>query len=108
MIRPKKYDGYRSFDYLRENIDYKAYKLSDELDRVPAYKLDLTDEQEETFARLCNQNIVVSLRDHGFIVPKRQEDILPYCRQLHTFYHYEGLARSGIDVMFENFMDGIS
>lgn len=107
-IRQKKYDGYQSFDYLEANIDYKAYELDDALDRVPPYEIALTEEQEETLARLFNENIVVSLRDHGFIVPKNPEDILPYCRQLHTFFHYEGIAKSGLDVIIENFMDGIS
>ncbi|WP_225220947.1 dipeptidase [Bacillus norwichensis] len=51
---------------------------------------------------------IVSLRDHGFISPKNDKDIISYCSQLHTHFHYEGIARSGIDVIFENFMDGIS
>jgi membrane dipeptidase len=70
--------------------------------------MELSGSEEQIFDTLQKYYPIVSLRDHGFIVPKNPEDIIPYCRQLHTEFDYEGLARSGIDVMFENFMDGIS
>lgn len=104
----KMYNGYQSYDYLTANKDYKKYELDDDLERVPPFSLHLTEEQQEILKDIFTKHPIVSLRDHGFIVPKQNEDILPYCSELHTFYHYEGLAKSGIDIIFENFMDGIS
>src|SRR5690625_2322026 len=107
-INEKKYSAYESFDYLKRNDDYEYFELSNELTETPTHSIELTDVQEETFAHLFHKHTVVSLRDHGFILPKDHSAIIPYCKQLHTFYHYEGIAQSGIDVIFENFMDGIS
>ncbi|PID20513.1 diguanylate cyclase [Sporosarcina sp. P3] len=104
----KHYEGYTSFSYLKANKDYKWYNLATELDRTPAYSLHLTVEEENKLNEIMNGKPIVSLRDHGFVVPEDYEDILPYCGELHTFFHYEGIAKSGIDIIFENFMDGIA
>jgi membrane dipeptidase len=108
MMNVKQYDGYQSFSYLKANQDYKSYELSYNLDRVPAYSLHLTENEEEKLKKIFTKYPIVSLRDHGFIVPKKSEQILPYCGEFHTAFHYEGISMSGIDVIFENFMDGIS
>ncbi|WP_257009109.1 dipeptidase [Bacillus sp. 7884-1] len=108
MMNVKQYDGYQSFSYLKANQDYKQYELSYELDRVPAYSLQLTENEAERLKKILTKYPIVSLRDHGFIVPKKSEQILSYCGELHTAFHYEGISMSGIDVIFENFMDGIS
>jgi len=107
-LSEKYYDGYRSFEYLRENVDYRAYALADDLQRVPPYHFDLNEGEEAYVADLLSENLIISMRDHGFIVPKKYEDIIPYCQSLHTAFHYEGIAKSGIDIIFENFMDGIA
>lgn len=108
MTNEKQYDGYTSFSYLQANKDYKQYALSTDLNRVPPYSLHLTESEEKKLNGIFAKYPIVSLRDHGFIVPSKFEDILPYCSDLHTFFHYEGIAKSGVDVIFENFMDGIS
>lgn len=104
----KKYDGYRSFAYLTPGEDYQVFPLSRAVGRVPSHMIELDETQEQRVQSIFKRCPIVSLRDHGFIVPERREDIIPYCRQLHTFYHYEGLAQSGIDIIIENFMDGIA
>lgn len=107
-MNDKQYNGYRSFEYLTPHIDYKSYNLAMKLNRVPGFNLDLTEQESQKVENILNKNPIVSLRDHGFIVPENSKDIVPYCSQLHTSFHYEGIAKSGIDVMVENFMDGIS
>jgi membrane dipeptidase len=107
-MNKKQYSGYQSFDYLEVEKDYKPFQLSTEIQRVPRYSIELTEDQEQLVDSFFKEHVIVSLRDHGFTVPEQEEDILPYCRDLHTFFHYEGISISGIDVMFENFMDGIS
>ncbi|MFD1708942.1 dipeptidase [Siminovitchia sediminis] len=83
-------------------------ELSYELDRVPRFTLEMTEEEERVLQEIIEKETIVSLRDHGFIAPKNERDIVPYCSRIHTHFHYEGLAQSGIDIIFENFMDGIS
>lgn len=107
-MNTKKYDGYQSFSYLERRKDYPVFELDDQVPRVSPYEIELTEEQEDRVKTIFSRYPIVSLRDHGFIVPRKTQDILPYCKELHTSFHYEGLAQSGLDVMFENFMDGIS
>jgi membrane dipeptidase len=47
------------------------------------------------------------MRDHGFIMPAHTRDIGAYCRNGYTAFAFEGLAKSGMDAVFDNFMDGI-
>lgn len=104
----KQYDGYKSFQYLKPGKDYKPFQLpTSDIYRVTE-KIHLSQYQERILDTLLKYYPIVSLRDHGFVVPKKQEEIIPYCSQLHTAFDYEGLSKSEIDVIFENFMDGIS
>ena len=43
----KKYDGYKSYEYLEPDYDYKSFELADEINRVTEYKIPLTEEQEK-------------------------------------------------------------
>ncbi|MCM3729345.1 dipeptidase [Neobacillus cucumis] len=104
----KNYDGYQSFQYLTPGKHYKPFQLPQSEKYRQTVEIKLREDQERIFETLLKYYPIVSLRDHGFVVPKKQEDIIPYCRQLHTAFDYEGLALSGVDVIFENFMDGIS
>jgi len=104
----KQFDGYQSFQYLTPGKDYKPFQLPQTEKYRQTVEIKLREDQERVFETLLKYYPIVSLRDHGFVVPKNQEDIIPYCRQLHTAFDYEGLALSGVDVLFENFMDGIS
>lgn len=107
-MNEKKYDGYRSFGYLTPGKEYPVFDLPKTVGRVPSHLIELNEAETKRVETIFKRCPIVSLRDHGFIVPQRREDILPYCRQLHTFYDYEGLARSGIDILIENFMDGVA
>ncbi|MBN6185423.1 membrane dipeptidase [Aneurinibacillus sp. BA2021] len=104
----KKYDGYTSFSYLKAGRDYPVFRLAKAVRRVPEYPLELTPEQHRTADRLLTAYPIISLRDHGFITPSNRQRMLEYCRQPHTFFHYEGIAQAGMDAIFENFMDGIA
>ena len=97
----------QSFYYLRPGADYEPFELPQE-NPFPAYFIPLTKRQEQRAARWLSKGFIISMRDHGFIVPKRPQDIIAYCRQPHTFYNYEGLRSSGLNLIFDNFMDGIS
>src|SRR3954454_15094387 len=94
----KNFDGYRSFEYLIPGKHYKPFQLPQSEKYRQTEEIKLREDQERIFETLLKYYPIISLRDHGFVVPKNQEDIIPYCRQLHTFFDYEGLALSGVDV----------
>jgi membrane dipeptidase len=106
-MKKKTYDGYRSFSYLEEGTEYQTIPLSNQEERVESYPLKLTKAEEAKVQRIFNKHLIISLRDHGFIMPAYPEDIDDYCRSGYTAFGYEGLAKSGVDVVFDNFMDGI-
>ena len=105
-MKPKQYKGYRSFQYLEPGVDYKAYPLAKEVGRVPAFSIPLDTEQEARVVRLFEENLVISLHDHCFVAPENLDGFMEFRRQGRDFTGYEGLAHSGLDVVFDNMMDG--
>jgi membrane dipeptidase len=101
-----RYDGYRSYSYLEEGVDYEAYELCDELDRVPSYDLELTDAQRERTERRLTEGIVISLHEHPTVMPENVPEMLPLTRSGRERTGFAGLARSGMTAVFDNFMDG--
>ncbi|NIU47799.1 MAG: diguanylate cyclase, partial [Thermoplasmata archaeon] len=55
MSLEKRWDGYTSFSYLEPGTDYRAFELADQLERVPAYRLPLSDEEEARVAGLADE-----------------------------------------------------
>src|SRR5690349_2452773 len=106
MSNVKKYDGYRSFQYLEEGVDYVPFKLAREVERVSSSKVQVSQEQEERAQRLMRDNLVISLHDHAFVVPDNPDHIWEYRRAGRDWTGYEGLSVSGMDAVFDNLMDG--
>lgn len=105
-MQKKKYTGYKSFQYLEEGVDYRPFKLAKEVNRVASPKVEVTAEQEARVKKIFEQNLAVSLHDHAFIVPANVAEIWEYRRQGRDWTAYEGLAVSGLDAIFDAFMDG--
>ena len=105
-MNSKKYTGYKSFDYLDPEEDYVAFKLAKEVDRVPAHPIELDKEQQQRLERIFEKEIMISLHDHTFVTPENVVQIFEYRRHGRDATGYEGLSVSGLDVVFENFMDG--
>jgi membrane dipeptidase len=101
-----KYSGYTSFQYLEGGTDYREFELAKELDRVPSRKVEVSDAQEQRVQRLLDENLAISLHDHCFVVPEDFGDLADYRRQGRDFTGYAGMARSGLDAVFDNLMDG--
>jgi membrane dipeptidase len=103
----KKYDGYRSYSYLEPGKDFKDFDLVPELDRVPRYEGTVLSEAEtERVVGLLAENIVVSLHEHPTVCPRDMEQYLQLVRTGRERTGYEGLSRSGLTAVFDNFMDG--
>ena len=106
MEPKKRWDGYRSFSYLEAGTDYREFDLPPQIGRVEPFVYPLTADQDERAERLLRSSVCVSLHDHAGIMPADLSLNDAYIREGREFYGYEGLAASGLDAVFENFMDG--
>jgi membrane dipeptidase len=104
----KKYAGYRSYQYLEENVDYRGFHLAPELGRVPSRRVEVSPEEEARVQRLLADNIVVSLHDHPTVAPEDIGQIVEQKRRGRDVTGFAGLAASGLDCVFDNLMDGIA
>ncbi|WP_040213420.1 dipeptidase [Clostridium polynesiense] len=100
------YKGYKSYEYLDKNKDYKSFELSDELNRVEPYFIPLNEEQEKKVKRIIANHPVISLHDHPSITPKDVKELMDYEREGRECTAFEGLAHSAWDAVFDNMMDG--
>lgn len=105
-MHPKRYNGYTSYQYLEPGADYKAFKLAEQLGRVPSKKVEVSDEQEARVGAIFQKHLVISLHDHCFVAPKDLSRFLEFRRWGRDWTGYEGLAVSGLDCVFDNMMDG--
>ena len=60
----KRYNGYKSFQYLEPGTDYKVFNLSKEIGRVRPYVVSVTPEQERIAQEILENDIVVSVHEH--------------------------------------------
>ncbi|MCH4826747.1 dipeptidase [Planococcus halocryophilus] len=102
----KNYDGYKSFQYLESGVDYQEYKLAKEIGRVPAYTYPVSEDQEEIVQGILAEENIVSMHEHTFVTPENVNEFYEFRRQGRDWTGYEALSISGLDVIFENFMDG--
>jgi membrane dipeptidase len=105
-FRATRYDGYRSFSYLRPGDDYEDFVLAKEFGRTPLHDMALDDQQIERTKRLIDQNIIISLHDHPQIFPHDMNQVRDYIRTGREHTSYVGLSRSGMTAVFDNMMDG--
>ena len=102
----KKYDGYRSYSYLKAGEDYPDIPLAKDVDRVPSKKVALSDAEEKRARAILDREQIVSMHDHTSIFPADMGRVLEQRRTGRDATGFAGLAISDTDVFFENFMDG--
>ena len=107
MSLRKNYDGYTSFAYLEPGADYKEFVLADELQRVPAHRVQLSDKDEVRVTDLIERSLFVSMHEHLGVFPDRIEDTPEYVRHGRMSTAFKGLAASHWDAVFDNLMDGV-
>ncbi len=105
-MKTKRYNGYKSFQYLEPGIDYRPFKLARQTARVPVYVVPVTVEQEALVQQILEEDMIISLHEHTSVMPEDVNESFEYSRQGRERTGFEGLAVSGLDVVFENFMDG--
>jgi membrane dipeptidase len=108
QFRKTRYDGYRSYSYLRPGEDYQEFELAAEIGRVPRYELGLDAGQDERTRRLIDDNIIVSLHDHPQVLPQDMSLLHDYIRTGREHTGFEGLSHSGLTAVFDNMMDGMA
>ena len=106
MEPKKRWDGYTSWSFLEADVDYRSFELSPQLGRVEPYVYPLSEEDDARAERLLRGSICISLHEHGGITPEDMSLNDAYVREGREWYGYEGLAASGLDAVFENFLDG--
>ncbi|MDL5351993.1 dipeptidase [Microbacterium sp. zg-YB36] len=102
------YDGYTAYGYLAPGADYQHFELAEEVGRMPAYRIDLSEADAARAARLMADNIVLSLHEHAIVLPEDGDQIRRYNRTGRQRTGYRGLAHSGLTAVIDNFMAGAS
>ena len=103
-----RYQGHKSYSYLEPHSDYRVFALAPEVGRVPEHDLGLTDAQRQRVTRLLTEHIAISLHEHPVILPEDVREVRDYNRTARQRTGYEGLSRSGLTAVFDNFMAGAS
>jgi membrane dipeptidase len=99
-------DPYRSYGYLNPGVDFPAFELAPEFNRVPLYAGELSPADRSRAARLLRDNIVISLHDHPVRFPDDMRQTPEYNRTGRQHTAFAGLLASGMTVVFDNMMDG--
>jgi membrane dipeptidase len=99
-------DDYRAYSYLPAGT-LPPFDLTPEFGRVPPYQgASLTDEQARRSAALLRDSLVISLHDHPVRFPADMGETPAYNRTGRQHAAYAGLRASGVDIIFDNLMDG--
>lgn len=103
---PKTYNGYKSYQYLQPERDFREFKLAAEVRRVPSRRVPCSAEEEVRAQALLDSSLVISLHDHPTVIPEDPTEIFWYRRQGRDVTGYEGLSLSKTDLIFDNMNDG--
>jgi len=102
----KRYDGYKSYDYLEKGVDYQYFRLAKEIGRVEQYTVPVSESEEEKVWKILDKHVVISLHDHPRVLPEDITQLFEFNRAGREFTGYEGLSVSGLDAVFDNLLDG--
>ncbi len=104
MGRHKQYRGYTAYQYLTPGIDYEVIPYRAAINPDWTYIVPLTQSEEEVFEQIVKKHIIVDLHEHPTLQPEDME--LDYRNEGREALAYQALSQSGIDVIFDNMMDG--
>lgn len=107
-IRGRRYSGYRSFQYLEPEVDYKKFAPTKEIGRVELYLVPLSQSEEKRVDELYKKCIVISLHDHSLSLPADLTCLLEWSREGRYTTAYEGLSSSCIDAIVDNLWAGLA
>jgi membrane dipeptidase len=97
---------YTAYSYLPPG-SFAGFELAPEFGRVPPYaSARLTPEQAARAAALLRDSLVISLHDHPVRFPLDMAETPDYNRTGRQHAAYAGMLASGLNVIFDNMMDG--
>jgi membrane dipeptidase len=97
---------YQAYSYLPAGT-LPEFKLTPEFGRVPRYQGPrLTAEQAQRSAVLLRDSMVISLHDHPVRFPADMGETPAYNRTGRQHAAYAGMRASGVNIIFDNLMDG--
>lgn len=102
----KQYKGYKAFDFLEKDKDYKSFELLEGGTRFEPYVVPLSDEKSQRADELAEKLVMISLHEHPFLFPKNIRETLAYNKEVRISTAYEELSKSCWDAIFDNFLNG--
>ena len=97
---------YTAYSYLPAGT-LPEWMLTPEFGRVPPYQgARLTSEQAQRSAALLRDSMVISLHDHPVRFPADMGETPAYNRTGRQHAAYAGMRASGVNIIFDNLMDG--
>jgi membrane dipeptidase len=97
---------YHSYDYLGGDLGLPRDPLAPEFDRVGPYSGGFTADEVERAERVLADNVTISLHDHPVRFPADMANTPAYNRTGRQHTAFDGLAASGLTIVFDNMMDG--
>ncbi len=97
---------YRAYDYIKGDPGLSPIELAPEFGRVPDYQDDLTPMERSRAKELLTNNLVISFHDHPVLFPQEMAQTPEHYRGGRQYTAYTGLAASGMNIVFDNMMDG--
>lgn len=104
----KRAPSYRPYSFLESGVDYVAFELDREVARVPAEWVALSPAEEARLVALLDRETMISMHDHPCVFPSDATRHLDYARAGRYHTGYAGLAASGLDVVFDGMMGGLT
>jgi membrane dipeptidase len=101
-----KFEGYKSYQYLKGPKDYREFELVEGEGLFPQYLLPLSPQKEKRVQELAERTMIISLHEHPHLMPKDIRLCPEYDKQGRTVTGYSALADSYWDALFDNFQDG--
>jgi membrane dipeptidase len=99
-------DEYTAYSYLPAGT-LPWFELAPEFGRVPPYAgTPLTGPQAQRSAALLRDSLVISLHDHPVRFPADMGETPAYNRTGRQHAAYAGMRASGVNIIFDNLMDG--
>jgi membrane dipeptidase len=99
-------DPYEAYAYLDAEPSLSHIELAPEIGRVSPYRNELTKEDQARAERLLRDSLTISFHDHPVRFPLRIEETPDHYRAGRQYTAYRGLEASGLNVVFDNMMDG--
>ena len=99
-------EPYTAYAYLGSEAGLSTIALSPEFGRVPPLQDELTDQERTRAQRLLDESLVISFHDHPVRFPLNMGETPEHYRAGRQYTAYAGLAASGMNIVFDNMMDG--